>query len=283
MLERLRQRPEVCMMDWWWGEGTERSEVGKGCFVCIVDIGLERWGCCGCPCILVVAVKGVVENGMMVFFNIFWVPTEATPPAPGLHYLLITAGCFLYGALGPSRLQRMVCDSCCWCHRHSVNPIQELEPAVFVAHQELLGASGWIVDRSLMFGFVWLRSFAARNAAWPEARLCIRSSFLPAKKNWGPLGNRNTYTMLSQASDQASFPSARSALSYTAAKANRRQSRRLVQTCYRRKGIIHGWLLFSPHWVGGLASADDSLRVPCGVVDSEQLLSRAYISEYYSM
>ncbi|CAK9877073.1 unnamed protein product, partial [Sphagnum jensenii] len=115
----------------------------------------------------------------------------------------------------------MVCDSCCWCHRLSVKPIQELEPAVFVAHQKLLGASGWIVDRSLMFGFVWLRSFAARNAAWPEARLCIRSSFLPVKKNWGPLGNRNTYTMLSQASDQASFPSAHSALSYTAAKANK--------------------------------------------------------------
>lgn len=88
------------------------------------------------------------------------------------------------------RLQQMVCDSCCWCRRHSVKPIQKLEPAVFVAHQKLLGASGWIVDHSLMFGFVWLRSFAARNAAWPEAWLSIRSSFLNVRKDWGPLGNR---------------------------------------------------------------------------------------------
>jgi hypothetical protein len=48
--------------------------------------------------------------------------------------------------------------------------------------------------RSLVFGFVWLRSFAARNAAWPEARLCIGSSFFPVKKDWGPLGNSGTPT-----------------------------------------------------------------------------------------
>jgi hypothetical protein len=86
-------------------------------------------------------------------------------------------------------LQRMVCDSC-WCRRHSAKPLQELQPAVVVAHQKLLGASGWTVDRSIMFGSIWLRSFAARNAAWPEARLCIRSSLLPVRKDWRPLGNR---------------------------------------------------------------------------------------------